>query len=54
MSFHRFDAKRVAFDRLQWVQGRANLKLTADPGCVLGGMALDLQKSNRLIQMPYQ
>ena len=51
--FQGFNAKPAAFDQVQWMQGRDVVKKVFDPGCVLGGMALDLQKTNRLLQMPY-
>ena len=52
--FYGFHAKPIPFDRTQWMQGREVVKKVFDAGCVLGGMALDLQKTNRLIQMPTQ
>jgi hypothetical protein len=54
--FQRFDAKPIVFDQKQWMLGRDQLKQwrSNDPGCVLGGMALQLHQSNQLLRMPHQ
>jgi hypothetical protein len=54
--FQGFEAKPVVFDQKQWMLGRDQLKQrwSNDPGCVLGGMALQLHQSNQLLGMPYR
>jgi hypothetical protein len=53
-SFHSLSHEATPFQDEKWFAGRNLIKEQIDPGCVLGGMALDLQTSKHLDRLTQQ